>query len=437
MKTRSRRRLESEVLEKRLVMTMGAVAALPSMPIDYTPEDVQATIVAGSPTGSPADSPTNRVDPNTTTSPFAGVGSIEIRTRRGAYICTGTPIDDNHVVTAAHCLDINSDGVISSRDGIRSVTFALNYGGNITNTITASTYAVHPDFTGFARPSVNDDIAVLTLSAAIPAAVPKYSLYTGSLTNSTELVLVGYGRSGTGVSGYTVDASYSVKRVGYNNPDAYYSQDDAGRPAANEVFRYDFDGATGNGLMGGPTLGNARETTVGGGDSGGPSFVLNGSSYQLAGVNTFTQNSSLANAPLFGSLGGGMVVKEYASWINGIVSGSLRTDRLDAVYAEHSSGGSEWTAAQAPIALITNAVDALGAEVASAKLGEPIRAIPFETQLTHATERINESAATPALISIWRETSQDNVAHSLVKSREVRGPHSDLLHQRLWETWSA
>ncbi len=35
-------------------------------------------IVAGDPLGSPADSPAARVDPNTTSSPFAGVGSIRI-----------------------------------------------------------------------------------------------------------------------------------------------------------------------------------------------------------------------------------------------------------------------------------------------------------------------------------------------------------------------
>jgi Trypsin len=436
MKARSRRRLVTETLEVRLVMTASSIASLPSLPMDYTPDDVQATIVAGSPTGSPADSPANRVDPNTTTSPFAGVGSIEIRTRRGAYICTGTPIDSTHVVTAAHCLDINSDGQVTSRDGIRSVTFALNYGGNITNTITASAYAVHPDFTGFARPSVNDDIAVLTLSTSISAAVPKYSMYTGTLADSTELVLVGYGRSGTGVSGYTVDASYSVKRVGYNNPNAYYSQDDSGRPAANEVFRYDFDGATGNGLMGGPTLGNARETTVGGGDSGGPSFVLVGGSYQLAGVNTFTQNSSVASAPLFGSLGGGMVVKEYASWINGIVSSSIRTDRLDAVYAEISSSESEWDATQNTIVPLSNDVHTNETDLRSDGLVDRIATSRAATELDDSATSPSAQPSVlvaPELVNPVNTSGEATLNRA--KARGHRGTQANSIHDIFLPAW--
>jgi hypothetical protein len=63
---------------------------------------------------------------------------------------------------------------------------------------------------------------------------------------------------------------------------------------------------------------------VGGGDSGGPSFVLVGSDYLIAGVNTFsfTALPTLTkefNAPLFGSGGGGMLVPAYAGWINSVI----------------------------------------------------------------------------------------------------------------------
>jgi hypothetical protein len=107
-----------------------------------------AVIVAGDPKLSPTDSPALRVDPNTTTSPFAGVGSLKITSGRSTYICTATPIDATHVLTAGHCVDLNDNGV----PDVSGVTFNLNYGGDLTSEIPAVAWETHPDFTGFSRP---------------------------------------------------------------------------------------------------------------------------------------------------------------------------------------------------------------------------------------------------------------------------------------------
>jgi hypothetical protein len=281
-------------------------------------------IVAGDPNGTPTDSPSLRVDTNASNSAFAGVGSLRVNTTSGTYICTATPYDATHVLSAAHCVDINNDGRLTFKDGVQSVIFQLNLDTDsptdqVDVSINASSYRIHPDYTGFGRPSVNDDLSVITLSSSLPAGVPTYALHTTALgAGTTRLVMVGYGDTGTGTGGYTGGASFTVKRRGENMVDAFYGQDDRRKPAANEVFRFDFDGPSGNGSFGGPTLGNDVETTLGGGDSGGPSFVrCNGcdpalaSSYTLAGVNTFTQGS----APFFGSLGGGIAVQSYVNWI--------------------------------------------------------------------------------------------------------------------------
>lgn len=316
--SKQKRRLLCERLEARMVLS-----GVTGTDFSFDPVTEEGTFHAVIVAGESPDSPTARVDSNTDKTIFDGVGSITISTSRGNYICTGTPISSTHVVTAAHCVDMNSDGKSDRKDGIKSVTFNLNYGTTYTSRITASSWLIHPDFTGFNRPSVSDDIAILTLSQSIPSDVPQYGLFRGDLAGK-EITLVGYGQSGDGISGYTVGASYTVKRSGKNVVDAFYAQDDAGRSAANEVFRFDFDRANGtNGPLGGPSLGNNIETTLGGGDSGGPSFVNDSGVWRLAGVNTFSQSTATVSAPKFGSLGGGMSIPAYASWIDLIVGGAI------------------------------------------------------------------------------------------------------------------
>jgi hypothetical protein len=324
-----RYRLRVEYLEPRTAPSASSTCA---------PDEFHPVIVAGDPNGSPADSPSDRVDPNTASSPFAGVGSVQVNTRRGTYIGSGTLIDATHVVTAAHVVDINNDGRSNSKDGINSVYLILNAGGG-QQQIAVSRIDVHPDFTGFGHPSVNDDIAVLTLASPV-SGVPTYALPTADLAAGTTVTMVGYGRSGDGVNGYTINASWSVKRTGENNADDFYTQDDNGGPAANEVFRFDFDGPDAPNTFGGGTLGNARETTLGGGDSGGPSFVEDESGYTLVGVNTFTQGF---DAPLFGSLGGGVNVFPYVGWINAVVGGSASQDDPPGKPSKGKGGGNPAT----------------------------------------------------------------------------------------------
>ena len=58
------------------------------------------------------------------------------------------------------------------------VTFNVNIGPSSSSTysITANQLYVHPDWTGFNNPSVNDDMAIVELSSPLPADVPIYAL---------------------------------------------------------------------------------------------------------------------------------------------------------------------------------------------------------------------------------------------------------------------
>jgi hypothetical protein len=315
--------LEFEQLEGRTLLSGGIANHHSHSLHPHKLSHPHPMLLAGDPIGSPTDSPAQRVDPNTPDSPFAGVGSLEVTKKHKSFLCTATALDATHVLTAAHCLDLNDDGDSNFRDKIWSVTFNINLDQDpgfdeVDIVVDASSWVLHPDYTGFNRPSVNDDLAIVTLATPLPPEVPTYALHLSPLVPEVSVLkMVGYGSSGDGDRGIYLHSDVTVKRTGENVADDFEEQDDFGSPDADEVFLFDFDGPVGDGRMGGPTLGNDRETTLGGGDSGGPSFVQVGSdpslasSYEIAGVNTFTQGKKSR----FYTEGGGMAVAAYSSWI--------------------------------------------------------------------------------------------------------------------------
>lgn len=327
------------------VASPNAIAPLLTSSINPT-IDLQPLIVAGDPNGTPADSSDNRIDPNTTTSPFVGVGSVGVSVEGvGDFLGSGTPISRRHILTAAHVLDVvNDDGIADPLPA--DVSFNLNFGGILTDRITASSLYIFPEFQGF-NTTLENDLAIIELSQDLPAEVPIYSLYQGSITGAT-LTMIGYGTSGNGIDGFEVGtASFDQKRVGQNQVDL----------ELQGIFLFDFDGADAStnlfSLFGsGTTLGNDVEATLGPGDSGGPSFIQQGNSFLLAGVNTFAFGvpdgfglpGTVQGA--FGTGAGGVILSDPAksAWINSIIAPPLPSISInDRTVIEGNSGATELT----------------------------------------------------------------------------------------------
>lgn len=258
---------------------------------------VSATILAGGETDLPPDTPSGHLD---TAREFPFVGALAISNGVQSYKGSAVALSRDWILTAGHNVDLNDDGM---PDATWSGTFNLpGYGS-----FDVGQVFTHPAFTGFARPSVNDDLALLHLSSSLPASL----LYPGFGASGTGdlITLVGFGRSGYGSYGYTTNASLTERRFGSNIIDSLQLDDEGSGRA--EVFRYDFDAPATTGQAGG-SLGNDIETIIGPGDSGGAALKWTVNGWQLVGINTYTEGYG----GRFGDTGGGVLVAPYQDWIN-------------------------------------------------------------------------------------------------------------------------
>lgn len=316
----------------------GTVNAMGSAAVSNTIASAGGTIVPLILAGQLPDTPAARVDSNSPASPFSGVVSINIRYNDPtsgvpqSFICSGSMVSATQVLSAAHCIDTNGKGKVinlaTPGSDIR-VVFNTPTGFSLISAVSA---IIHPNYQGFnicpdaSTGCVNDDISLITLASAAPSFAKIYKIATNVQDLGTVFTQVGYGTSGDGTNGYTISPSFFVKRSGKNSYDLFDTDDEADfDPAsAREVWYADFDGPVTSapaiadrlctlGFRCGTTLGNAIETNIGGGDSGGPSFIQDAfGNYLLVGNNTFGINF---NNGRFGDVYGGILLSGYTSFL--------------------------------------------------------------------------------------------------------------------------
>jgi secreted trypsin-like serine protease len=319
-----------------------AVLGMPAHAITFS----GATVVPLVSAGAPPDTPAARVDPNVAASPFSGVVSINIRYDGKSFICSGTLVSKRDVVTAGHCIDTTGNGNVidltAPNQDVRVVFNASPIPGTPGRAIiTADKVSMNPNYQGFGKCPyatttdfcVNDDIAVVHLSQDAPDDAKIYRAYTGDMTTGQLITMVGYGTSGDGINGYTVGPDFRIKRSGQNIVDLFDRDDEAAIPFASgpkEVWYADFDG---NGqdsfctLLGvcTPILANDKESNIGGGDSGGPSFLFADGEYFLIGNNTFGGTFEGQTRGAFGTYFGGMVIGSYIDYLETATNGAIQT----------------------------------------------------------------------------------------------------------------
>ncbi len=206
---------------------------------------------------------------------FNSVGAILFDTPAGGYICSGTVIDAHWVLTAAHCVD-------------EAVSMDF-YEWNGTNHVLrqATSWFAHENWTGNLLQGW--DVGLMYFEDAL--SVGPAQLYAGRNEFLATTTHVGYGASGTGITGSVINAG--TRRGGQNMVDDLWSTQGDGQQLLWSDFDHptdasynwlDFVGYTFDDLA------IPYEYSIAGGDSGGGAFIYENGQWWLAGVHSLGIN---------------------------------------------------------------------------------------------------------------------------------------------------
>lgn len=317
-----------------LTLAAGVLAASASAQASVITGGIVTPVITS---GALPDSPDARIDANTPGSDFSGVVSINIRYSGQSFICSGALVGKRQVISAGHCVDTDGNGsVIDINAAGNDVRVVFNSDGDYNAVMTAVGVSMDPNYKGFGNCPVgvdsfcvNDDVAVITLGADAPESAKIYKVAVNPLNAGTKIMMAGYGTTGNGIDGYTQGPAFNIKRSGENYVDLFDGDDELGFTGNSEVYYADFDQFEGvdtfcdNYDACSPQLPNDREAGIGGGDSGGPSFINMYGELMLVANNTFSGRFTGQIPGSFGTYFGGIIMSAHTDYLQDATGGQI------------------------------------------------------------------------------------------------------------------